>query len=101
MVMPAGASPIEAFISIRLKEPLRSEPQIATTLAIACPVGWKAVSQPPWKMPPGGGPQSAAAPSIARRSHPGETAGAVRHRPPTGPREARPDDSLRRAILSL
>src|SRR6185295_12751884 len=37
MVMPSGARPIEAFISWRLKEPLRSEPQIATTLAIACP----------------------------------------------------------------
>src|SRR5690242_12357177 len=38
--MPSGASPIEAFISIRLKEPLRREPHIATTLGIACPVGW-------------------------------------------------------------
>jgi hypothetical protein len=38
--MPAGASPIEAFMSCRLKEPLRKEPQIATTFAIACPVGW-------------------------------------------------------------
>mgnify|MGYP006951178643 CR=1 FL=1 len=37
--MPAGASPIDAFISIRLKEPLRKEPQIATTLAITYPVG--------------------------------------------------------------
>jgi hypothetical protein len=40
MVMPAGASPIEAFISCRLNEPLRKEPQIAKTFAIACPVGW-------------------------------------------------------------
>jgi hypothetical protein len=35
MVMPAGASPIEAFINCRLKEPLRREPQIAKTFAIA------------------------------------------------------------------
>jgi hypothetical protein len=38
--MLAGASLIEAFMSCRLKEPLRKEPQIATTFAIACPVGW-------------------------------------------------------------
>jgi hypothetical protein len=31
IVMPSGAKPIEVFISCRLKEPLRSEPQIAST----------------------------------------------------------------------
>src|ERR1044071_2720126 len=40
MVIPAGARPIEAFISCRLNEPLRREPQIATTFAIDYPVGW-------------------------------------------------------------
>jgi hypothetical protein len=40
--MPSGASPIEVFINIRLNEPLRNEPQIANTLAIAksCRLKW-------------------------------------------------------------
>jgi len=32
--MPAGAAAIDAFISMRLKEPLRRLPQIAITFAI-------------------------------------------------------------------
>src|SRR5581483_2287203 len=46
MVMPWGASPIEAFISCRLNEPLRREPQIATTFVIACPVQLVGKSSP-------------------------------------------------------
>src|SRR3569833_1087146 len=55
MVMPAGASPIDAFISCRLNEPLRKEPQIAKTFAISCPVGWKSSMRRPGIAPGGAG----------------------------------------------